>query len=348
MKKNLCIINLNNFSLVDDDNILSFATQYNLTYLVLDQSLFIYNNNLPIKLETCDSIIIEEHDVFIIPQNHPKEHMEYIYQLIVRATNKKKRVFSFIDIDQRRIKNEINRAFFVNCYLKNHDMNTKNCTFVTNTPIIYICGNSVNVSKNLINVLLKQGFEKRGAKVISLSSNEYTVLLDQEKYPSAITKGCKDIYRRYKKLVNYLAETDRTIHPDVYIMTIPNVELSTSCTDYSLPDVFKLLPAPDYLIFCLIPHNYSEYEIENLLGLSINSKKVDCYYVSQNSYNLMPNRESLNGSYEIVRHTNNVSSFISNRLIEHGVNVFSDEGDVVNYAIDSFFGKYFVPDNLIL
>lgn len=348
LKNNLCIINLTNCSLVDDDNVLSFATQYNLSYLVLDQSSFIYNNKLPIKLETCDSIILEDYDVFVIPLNHPKEHIEYIYQLIYDATNKNKRVFSFIDLDWTKIKNKINRAFFIDCSSKNFDINTDDCAFITKVPIIYICGNSMNVSKNVINILLKRCFEKMGAKVISLSSNEYTTILGQEKYPSVIMNKGEDISSRYKKLVNYLTEMDDIVHPDVYIMTIPNIEFSPSCTEYVLPDVFKLLPTPDYLIFCLIPHNYSDHELDNLSSLSINSKKVDCYYVSQNSYNLMPNRESLNGLYEIVRHTNDVSSFVSNRLKQQGMTVFSEADEAVNYALESFLDKHFIPDNLVL
>ena len=251
-------------------------------------------------------------------------------------------------MDLANATNKINKAFFYDCSLKYSNINNGGHAFITGAPIIYICGNSINVSKNVINVLLKQRFEKRGAKVISLSANEYAAILGQKKYPSAIMNTSKNIGFRYSRLVNFLTEIDNKMHPDVYIMTVPNFEHSNNCTDYVHPDVLKLLPTPDYLIFCLISHNYTDDEMDCLSNLSINSKRVDCYYVSKNSYNLMPNRESLNGLYEIVRHTKDVSTRISNRLKQYGMNVFSDADDAVAYALDNFFDRHFIPDNFVL
>ena len=81
------------------------------------------------------------------------------------------------------------------------------------------------------------------------------------------------------KFSNYITDLDNKEHPDLYLMTVPSFTQTKNYNEFMIPDIFKLMSPPDYLIYCLFTHNYTNNEISQMSNLSINTKKVDCYYI---------------------------------------------------------------------
>lgn len=347
-KSNLCVINLCHYFLLNDDDILSVASLYNISLVVLNEAEFVYNNCLPLKVVAYNSLIIDDYEIFVIPKDCPIDQYEFSYELINNILNKQKKIYTFVKINRAKLKTKKQSSLITECFPNFYETNLNYPYFQSKALAIYICGNCVNTSKNNINIILKEKFEKTGAKIISISNNEYAGILGQKIYPKEIFNKKEDLGKRCMKFSNYITDLDNKEHPDLYLMTVPSFTQTKNYNEFMIPDIFKLMSPPDYLIYCLFTHNYTNNEISQMSNLSINTKKVDCYYISQNSLNLLPNRNFQHFSYEIVRHTSDISKMISNNLSKHGITVFADMFDLSEYVLMDFFNKYHTPGNCIL
>ena len=114
-KCKLCIINLDNISLLNDDDVISMSALYDSSYLVVNKSTFVYNCSLPVTVKSYDSVEYDEYDFYVVPENQPIEHQEFLYLLIKKAMEKRKIIFSFFQFDTGKLDDKFDKSLLVDC-----------------------------------------------------------------------------------------------------------------------------------------------------------------------------------------------------------------------------------------
>lgn len=346
IKEKLCILSLCYVS-IPKDTIIALAFNY-------DVSLFSYSPmykkicaDYDIKLSSSMEDAIKENVFFIIPAKYPKNRINELIPIIYKILNVNKYVWSFSLIPNKYVipLKEYDRF---NYCAPNIGLKDLKGNFETQAPIIYICGNNANTSKNIINLLLTNKFEKFGAKVVNLSNNEYSSLLKQTTYPADVLNQTISLDERKSMFMDFLLDYDSREKPDLYIMTIPHYESLVS-DKYDVPDIFRLMDAPEYLIFCLMCHDYTDEEIERFVNFGINGKNVDYFFLSHNTLNLT--RANEENEYELIIEPNNVSKYIVDHMrlnpkMENKIS--ANYSEFVDCVFQDFLNKFYMISNVII
>lgn len=346
IKEKLCIISLC-YVAIPKDTIVALAFKYDVSifsYSPMYKRIYADND---VKLYSSIEDAINENVVFIIPAKYPENHIDEVISIIYKILNANKYVWSFSIIPNKYVI-PLKKYDKFNYCVPNIGLEDLKGKFETQAPIIYICGNNVNTSKNIINLLLTDKFEKFGTKVVNLSNNEYSSLLGQTNYPADVLNVNISLDERKSMLIDFLLDYDLREKPDLYIMTIPHYE-SLASDKYGIPDIFRLIDAPEYLIFCLMCHNYTDEEIEKLVNFGINGKNVDYFFLSDNTLNLT--RANEESEYELIIEPNNVSRYIVDHMrlnskLENKIS--ANYSEFIDCVFQDFLNKFYMISNVII
>ena len=346
--KKLCIINSCEQSLVSTDILCTLQMKFDISIITSVEYYVEICSLMNIKIYKDVFKAVSENEIFIIPVKYPYNRFKELKEIIDVVIRNNKLIWSFT-------------PFLNNCpsSLQNYDnffnfCRKKKCTqycekeCVIRTPMIYICGNNINTSKNYISMLLANRFEDFGAKVVNFSNNEYADILGQRFYGDYFFDNSIPVETRFTEFRKEILEIEQEIAPDLFIFTIPQRMELSSLGRLCIPDVFHYMDTPEYTVLSILTNGYSDMDIDRITNFSINGKVVDYFFVSKNTFNLL--RANEDKIYEEV--------VASNKTVKNSVLKFQNKKGINNITMDysvlidkvwkDFMHKYYVLPNIVL
>lgn len=258
-------------------------------------------NDFSKHIDECDTLLVADCKV-------PDKFKKIIYDNIILAISKKKNIICTLKFEKQQIKQIQKEAELNNVYFRYYGEYPEYKVNVfgdwveglieTETPVVFVAGETENTNKFEIQLTLKERLEKSGYKVSQIGSRHYCELFGMHSFPSFMMNANTNEYKKvilFNRLVKKIEENES---PDIIIIGIPGgiLPFSKKFTNKFGILAFEVSQAvsPDFVIISTLYNELDDSYFDKLNNLTKYrfGFEIDCFNMSNTQFNWNTSKSS--------------------------------------------------------